>query len=134
MLIENHTTRLSESLEMIQYAVTHGPQHPQRTLGFHLSAAAVDLLNLYLHKEGFTTSSEDINHRWLRSAKKTKEKIPFDFPKKTKLLSLIQAIEDVRDPFCYGVPRAVEEIERTLILFRDLLELFRRLGIDEAQF
>lgn len=132
MLVENHKIRLRESLELIEYCVRAGAVSHQRTLGFHLSAAAVDLLNIHLHQVGFTTTSADINHRWLRSEKKTDEKIPHTFPLRDRILELLMQIEEMRDPLCYGVPRSEPEVEAVILTFQELRKIFRGLGTDEA--
>lgn len=132
MLIANHKIRLQESLESIEESVTRDAVKRQRTLGFHLSAGAVDFLNIFLHQAGLTTSSSDINHRWLRSNAKIQEKLMFDFPHKTRILELLMAIEELRDPLCYGVPRSDSDVQTMIRYFRELQELFRGLGVDET--
>lgn len=132
MLIENHKIRLRESLELITWAITHGAVHYQRTIGFHSSAAAVDLLNIYLHQENLLDTSSDINHRRLRSQRMLKEALPFDFPNKTRTIEILCAIEAARDNLCYGRPQPEPQVEATLAAFAQLRALFGRMGAHEG--
>jgi len=131
MLIENHKRRLQESLRAITWAIDQGADENQRTIGFHASSALVDLLNLFLHKEGLLDPSSDLNHRKLGSRKLAEGALPFDFPRKEELLPLLCAVDGARDPLCYGLPRATEEVEAALKAFGTAREIFRKLGADE---
>ena len=125
MLSKNHRVRLEESLELIEYCIEKGVVDHQRTLGFHLAAASMDLLNLFLHHHGFTTTSEDLNHNWFRSERRALEKVPHEFENKSRIVELLLAIEAKRDPLCYGVPRTEDEAEAAVREFRELETLLR---------
>lgn len=131
MLIENHKIRLRESLELITWTITNGAVEHQRTIGFHASAAAVDLLNIYLHQENLVDASSDINHRRLRSERMLKETLPFDFPNKARTIELLCAVEGTRDNLCYGRPQPESQVEATLAAFAELRKLFRQMGAHE---
>ena len=60
MNIENHYKRLNESLEK-------GILERQRTIGFHTSAASMDLLEMLLHKNNLIDRGFVIKHEWLKS-------------------------------------------------------------------
>jgi len=47
---DKHYERLKESLEVLDESITKGIMSRQRTIGFNCSAAAVDMLEIYLHK------------------------------------------------------------------------------------
>lgn len=75
------------------------------------------------------TPGTQIQHQWFRSSKRAHEKVPFEFPEKSRILALLQAIETARDPFCYGAIQSVEEIRRVFTLFQELRAVFRTLGV-----
>ena len=59
MKIESHKENLKESLAVIEESIIKGLVERQRTIGFHVSAASIDLLEILLHKHnlidpGFT--------------------------------------------------------------------------------
>lgn len=128
MLVENHRIRLRESFEMITWSVDHGATEHQRTIEFHISAASVDLLNLYLHQARLTDSSSDVNHRRMGSEQMLQGVLPFDFPHKDRLIALLCAIEDARNRLCYGRPQTDEVVAAALAAFNDLRDVFRELG------
>lgn len=132
MLVENHKIRLRESFDMIALCVARELEEVQRTLGFHLSAAAVDLLNLYLHQADLVESTSDLNHRRMRSARMLEEALPFDFPNKDEIIRLLCAVEGARDGLCYGRPQKAPVIEQALADFAALRRLFREMGAHEG--
>lgn len=131
MLVENHKVRLRESLRYIALAIAEGPTESQRTIGFHASAASVDLLNIYLHQTGRLDLSADISHRKLRSQRLLDEAMPYDFPDKALLCDLLIQIENARDGLCYGRLQAEASVEKTLKAFGELRAHFRTLGAHE---
>ena len=50
MKIEHHLENLKESVKEIEDAVQEGIVNKQRTLGFHTSSAAIDMLEIIFHK------------------------------------------------------------------------------------
>ena len=50
MKIESHLENLKESIREIEIAVKEGLEKKQRTIGFHTSSAAIDILEIILHK------------------------------------------------------------------------------------
>ena len=131
MLIENHRIRLRESLRHIAAAIADGPADNQRTIGFHTSAASVDLLNIYLHQTGQLDVSADISHRKLRSQRLLDEAMPYDFPDKALFSTLLIQIENARDGLCYGRLQDAASVEEILKSFGDLRARFRALGAHE---
>lgn len=128
MLVENHRIRLRESFEMIAWSVDHDATEHQRTIGFHISAASVDLLNLYLHQAKLTDSSSDINHRRMGSEQMLQGVLPFDFPHKDRLITLLCTIEDARTRLCYGRPQPDDVVAAALAAFNEVRDIFRELG------
>lgn len=131
MLVESHKVRLRESLRHIASAIADGPAENQRTIGFHASAAAVDLLNIYLHQTGRLDLSADISHRKLRSKRLLEEAMPYDFPDKETLCDLLIRIETARDGLCYGRLQDEAIVENTLKAFGDVRAHFRAIGAHE---
>jgi len=124
MKIESHLENLKESIKEIEDAITEGLTKKQRTLGFHTSAAAIDILEIILHENNLIDPGFVIKHEWLNSKRKTSEKLHFDFPKKKEIIKLIKNIEEIRNKLCYG-RRQDEEILGDLVKnFNKLKEIF----------
>ena len=52
MRIEAHEKRLDESIGVIKESIEIGLEQRQRNIGFNASAAAIDMLEILLHKAG----------------------------------------------------------------------------------
>jgi len=126
MRIEAHEKRLKESISVIEESIEIGIEERQRNIGFNASAAAIDMLEILLHKAGKISTSQVIKHQWLVSRRKIEEKLWFDFPRKKEMLNLISTIESKRNKLCYGTPQPAREIEGVINDFRKLKEEFRR--------
>lgn len=124
MKIEHHLENLKESIREIEDAVQVGLSQKQRTLGFHTSSAAIDILEIVLHKHNLIDPGFIIKHEWLNSKKKIAEKLPFDFPKKEEIMEHIRKIEAARNRFCYGKRQSEHELEAITKEFYKLKELF----------
>lgn len=132
MKIESHLENLKESLSVIEESIIKGLVERQRTIGFHTSAASIDLLEILLHKNNLIDPGFIIKHEWLKSKNAIKEKFPFDFQKKEEVLDLIYKIEEKRNILCYGKPQKIEMIQEVLDNFNQLKKLFKGVGINEA--
>ena len=124
MLIESHLEVLRESTRKIQEAVQQGLTLNQRTLGFHSSAAAIDMLEIIFHQKNLIDPGFVIKHEWFNSPKRIKEKFPFDFPQKEEILSLMCDIETARNKLCYGKKQTEEMLEEVVNLFNQLTKIF----------
>ena len=51
MRVETHIRNVKESFRHIDRAIQEGLVENQRTIGFHASAAAVDMFELLLHRK-----------------------------------------------------------------------------------
>lgn len=131
MKIESHLESLKESLAVIEESIIKGLIERQRTIGFHASAASIDLLEILLHKNNLIDQGFIIKHKWLKSKNAIKEKFQFYFPKKEEILDLIYKIEEKRNILCYGKPQKLEIIQEVLENFNKLKKLFREAGINE---
>lgn len=135
MKLEYHKRQFLESLRALEFAVERGAGEWQRSIGFHASAAGIDLLSLYLFEQRLITPGTQINHRWLRSTTTLAEKLPFDFPNKDLIIEKMAFIESRRDPFCYGRTQSLDEIMQVIQAFQELRRIFGSMGVapeDEA--
>ncbi|MCK5322426.1 MAG: hypothetical protein KAJ47_04125 [Candidatus Aenigmarchaeota archaeon] len=130
MKIDNHLVNLKESLEEIKSAVRQGLVNKQRSLGFHTSAACVDMFEIFLHKNGYLPEDHVIKHEWFTSMNKMKEKVPYDFEDKEELLDLIRKVEIKRNNFCYGKKKDFDELVSLVEDFNNVKNKFAELGID----
>ena len=124
MKIEHHLENLKESVREIENAVKEGLASKQRTLGFHTSSAAIDILEIILHKNNLIDPGFVIKHEWFNSKKKIEEKLPFDFSKKREILACIVKIEAARNKLCYGKRQDEKGLEEIVQEFLRLKELF----------
>ncbi|MBS3099408.1 hypothetical protein J4462_04300 [Candidatus Pacearchaeota archaeon] len=130
MKVEVHKRNLKESLAVLEECIEKGLIERQRTIGFSTSAACADMLEILLHEKNLIDPGFIINHEWLKSKNKIKEKFPFDFSKKEEILSLIYKIEEKRNILCYGKPQKEEEIREILNNFNKLRKIFLEVGVD----
>jgi hypothetical protein len=128
---DTHLVILQESFETLIECVDKGLERKQRTVGFHTSLAAAEMLELYLHKIGLFPVTFRLNHAWMKSQRKIKEKIPHDFPEKDRVIQLMYYIEKNRDILCYGKLVERSTIKEQLDYFNELRNLFVKLGLDE---
>ena len=124
MQIESHLENLRESIEEIEEAVQKGLAARQRSLGFHASAAAVDMVEIILHQRNLISPGAVVKHEWFKSQKKVAEKFSLDFPSKPEILALVMAIELVRNQLCYGKKQEEKVLEQVVHNFLTLKSLF----------
>lgn len=130
---EIHIEILRESFETLKECVELGINKKQRTIGFHTSLASVEMLEMYLHKINILPVTFRLNHAWMKSLKKIKEKIPHDFPQKDNIIRLTYYIEKNRDILCYGKQVESSVIKEQLEHFYNLRDIFKELGLNEIQ-
>jgi len=128
---ESHIENLKESLQVINESIEKGLVERQKTIGFHTSIASCEMLELFLHKKHLIDPGFIIKHEWLKSKNKIKEKLPFEFPKKSEILDLIYNIEEKRNILCYGKPQKIETIQEILNNFNKLKKLLKEAGLNE---
>ncbi len=129
MNIEAHKKAIEESLNAIKTAVSGGVENWQRTIGFHCSVAAADMLEIYLHEQHLIDPGATIKHDLFSSRKNAEEKLDFDFPNKEKIIDIMAEIESKRNLLCYGKPKPREEIEKYIMLFNSLRNIFDKMGV-----
>ena len=129
MKIEDHLRNINESLDVIKESIQKGLQERQRNIGFNTSVAAVEMLEIFLHKENIINPGAIIKNDWFSSLRKSNEKLEFEFPEKEKIIKLLCEIETKRNLLCYGTPKPVQEIESVLNSFYKIKDLFEKLGV-----
>lgn len=129
MKIEDHLRNIRESLDVIKESIEKGIQERQRNIGFNVSVAAVEMLEVFLHNEGLLNPSLLLKHDWFSSVRKANEKLSFDFPEKEKIISLLNEIEAKRNLLCYGKPQETKTIESVLNSFNKIKSIFEARGL-----
>lgn len=130
---EGHIQRLKESIRKLEDSIQQGDLTlSQMTIGFHTSAAAANLLELYLHKSALADYTFRFQHNWMKSKNIMKTKLPYEFPQKEEIIGLLYSIEKNRDKLCYGKPCPEEEVAEQIERFNRVKKLFEELGIDEV--
>ncbi|MEK6857220.1 MAG: hypothetical protein AABX39_01390 [Nanoarchaeota archaeon] len=124
MKIEEHLRALKESVEEIEDAISKGSEKRQRTIGFHTSAGAVDMIEIILHKRKLIDPGFIVKHEWFNSDRKIKEKISFEFPAKSRIINLIKSIEKERNKLCYGRAKTQSILSEVILNFFKLKEIF----------
>ena len=129
MRSDEHIASVRESLQVIKEAIQIGIGQRQRTIGFHCSAAAVDILELYLHERDAISPGKVIKHDFFTSERKAKSKLPEQFDEKEQIIALLVRLEEKRNSLCYGKLKPKEDVENYLTLFRKIREFFDQRGV-----
>ena len=124
MKVETHLESLRESVREVEESIKKGIVDKQRTLGFHTSAGAMDMLEIILHKNNLIDPGFTVKHDWFLSKKKINKKFPFEFQNKREILDLVVAIESIRNSLCYGKRKKEEELEQMIKDFNKLKNTF----------
>jgi hypothetical protein len=130
MNIDYHFRNLRESISVIEDCIEKGLVARQRNIGFNVSAACADMLEIYLHKLNLIDMGFMIKHEWLKSKNKITEKFPFEFKNKNEIFYLMFEIERKRNDLCYGRPQKEETIIKVIEDFNKLRRTFKESGID----
>ena len=135
----DHREKIREHLEEIDDAINQGIDKKPITIGFHCSACAIELLELYLHKTNKIPIGKIIKHSWFRRPKSDQKieplierKMPLSFPDKELMYELIYSIEDDRNSLMYGSP-SHERIKRVILNFQKLREIITPRIKDDIQ-
>ena len=107
--INGHLDKIKEHLEEIKDAVDEGIEKKPITIGFHCSACASELLEIYLHQINKIPMGKLIKHNWFKRPKEGQKiealanrKVGAEFPDKDLIYNLIYDIEENRDNLIYG--------------------------------
>lgn len=123
MRIEEHKNALEEHERNIRRCIDDGIEKNQRNLGYNVSQASIEMLSVYLLKLRVVQVSINFDHRIFKHSKSLKEKMPFDFPEKTKILGTMRKIEEKRVVLCYGKRKPEKEVSDMLVLYDKLKEI-----------
>jgi hypothetical protein len=122
-----HIERARESLDEIRKCVRNGIEKHQRTIGFHISAAMVDMLEAYLHENHLIDPGTIIKHDWFTS-RRVMERLP-DFENRKRIIEIMLSIEEKRNKLCYGRKQGTEVLSDAIHLFYSLKEIFESMGV-----
>jgi hypothetical protein len=129
MKIEDHLRNIRESLEVIKESIEKGVLDRQRNIGFNVSVAATEMLEVFLHNKNLINPGTTLKHEWFASLNNAKERLKFDFEDKERIFNLLNEIEVKRNLLCYGKPQETELIESYLELFNKIKSLFESKGL-----
>ncbi|PIN92671.1 hypothetical protein COU61_01405 [Candidatus Pacearchaeota archaeon CG10_big_fil_rev_8_21_14_0_10_35_13] len=129
MKIEDHLRNINESFEVIKESIQRGISERQRSIGFHASAASIEMLEVFLHKENLINPGSMIKHDWFTSMRRVNERLNFDFPNKNEIVNIILSIESKRNLLCYGKKQPESIISEVLNSFNKIKSLFESLGV-----
>ena len=109
-------------------AIDNGIEKRPVTIGFHTSACAVEMLELYLHKKNLISTGKTVKHNWFERPKAEQKikplierRLAVSFSFKEEIYDLIYQIEENRGNLIYGNSRT-EQIEIVLKTFLHLKE------------
>jgi len=129
MNIEFHRAAIRESLEIIKESIARGIEERQRTLGFHISVAAADMLEVMLHEKRLIDPGASIKHDFFVSRGVAESRLLSDFPMKSEIIGLMVELEAKRNMLIYGKPQKSEQLEAYIAVFNNLVEIFDKLGV-----
>lgn len=129
MKIEDHLRNINESISVIEDSIKVGLAERQRNIGFNVSVASAEMLEVYLHTKNLINFGTIIKHEWFSSFNRINEKFPFEFNKKKEIFKILNKIETKRNLLCYGKPQPLEEIKEMIFLFNEIKSLFENEGL-----
>lgn len=124
---DEHIMALKEHIRNLEDCIERGLVDNQRNIGYNASQGSIELFSIYMHHLNLVgPSSEKWDHRIFKSLKKMKEAIPYEFPQKVEILSLMTTIEEKRNILCYGKRRTEKEIRKVIVSFQEIKRLILR--------
>lgn len=135
--IEEHKKKIREHLEEIDEAINRGIEKKPVSIGFHCSACALQLLEVYLHLENKVQITKILKHDWFKRPHETQKipalierKLPIDFQYKKEIYELIYNLEEKRNSLLYG-KSSEESVKEVVTNFIKLRKIFKELLKDE---
>src|SRR3989344_7495448 len=128
--IADHKRRIQENIEEIEATVAVGIEKKPVTMGMHVSACSVELLELYLHKTGKIPIGKVIKHDWFKRPlpgqkvePMIERKLKADFLRKEEIYDLLYTIEENRNNLIYGraTKHQVELVFNSFMKLREIL-------------
>jgi hypothetical protein len=130
--LAEHRKKIKEHLEEIEDAIDIGIEKRPATIGFHVVACVMEMLELYLHKTNLISTGKIIKHSWFKRPKPEQKllplidrKLPVEFEGKEKIYDLIYSLEEHRDALIYGKSKK-EEIEFVVEKFFELKKILTK--------
>ncbi len=130
MRIESHKKSIAESLDELAQAINIGLEKRQKTIGFHCSSAAVELLEIYLHTKNLIDPGFQLKHNDFVSERIALEKLPFDFENKEIIIKVMVDIEKKRNTLCYGKQQPAKSIEEYIEKFNQMKNIMIEMGVE----
>lgn len=138
--IDEHKRKIKEHLEEIADAIEEGIEKRPITIGFHCSACAIELLELYLHTLNKIPFGKIIKHDWFKKPNLGQKreplvdrKIKVEFDNKEEIYNLIYEIEENRNSLVYGKV-GKEQVKKVLESFLEykkvIIYLIKKEGIE----
>lgn len=128
---EIHKIHIKEHIQEIEDAIAIGIENRSATLGLHISACSIELLELYLHVMGKIPIGFILKHEWFKSPKLDQKiepladrKIGINFQFKEEIFSMMYSIEEERNKLIYGKPSKIAT-ESVLKAFQKLYSLIK---------
>ncbi len=124
-----HKARIKEHLQVIKDAIAVGIESRPATIGFHTSACAIDIVELYLHKTGKIPIGMQVKHNWFKRPTPGQKIMPLperhlkaDFPTKKEIIDLLYILEEKRNKLVYG-HSTLAEIQQAQHAFEKLKQI-----------
>ena len=121
-----HKQHIAEHVQELADAIAIGAEKRPATIGLHVSACSIELIELYLHLLGKISTGAMLKHDWFKAPKPgqkiaplAERKLCVDFPAKTEIFSLMYVIEEERNKLIYGKPNKVV-LDAVLVVFEKL--------------
>lgn len=128
-----HLAKINEHLQELKDAIAQGIEIRPATIGFHTSACAIDLLELYLHHAGKIPIGLQVKHEWFKRPKPGQKILPLaernlkgEFPYKHEIIALFYNIEENRNKLIYG-HATISDIKQTIESFDKLKKIMKEL-------
>ena len=130
MKLDSHKASIKESMEELAAAVNRGVESRQKTIGFHCSSVAVNMLEIYLHSKNLIDPGFQLKHNDFGSEKMAYDKLPFAFENRENIVKLSVEIEKKRNTLCYGKQQPKVNIEKFMEAFSELKDLLSDMGVE----
>ncbi|MBI1970218.1 hypothetical protein HYS47_00570 [Candidatus Woesearchaeota archaeon] len=121
-----HAVKIKEHLQELKDAIAIGIELRPATIGFHTSACAIDLLELYLHTLDKIPIGKQIKHEWFKRPKPEQKikplaerHLPIEFTHKEEIFEHLYTLEEKRNVLIYG-HATPSEIKATLLAFESI--------------
>ena len=137
--VEEHKKKIKEHLDEIEDAINQGAENKPITIGFHCSACALQLLELYLHVANKIPIGKVLKHDWFKRSQEGQKKellvdrkLPVQFDKKDEIYDLIYTLEEERTSLVYGKP-VKDQVKKVVDIFNKLKEILKGLLKNDGQ-